>query len=466
MSFNVLIASAGLLAFGPGLAFAAEQPPARSDASTNVPSWMSQPLSLADALNVALEHNGDILKGKADLEAAYGIVVRTRAIALPKVQLAGTYKYDEAIEKFPFTASIGGGPTPTFGPSEHSWAGNVRLLQSIYEGGRITSSLRAARLTKEQALLQYQTVVTEAALNVRVAYYDILLGEQQIIVQQASLDLLQKELQDTTHRFEAGTVPQFNVLRAEVEVANARPRLIHARNFYRISKDNLIHLLGYHLPPALLQEIPLQLTGKLDAEPFDIELPAAVGQALRNRTELAALRKAEQLGRENVTSARAGYRPSVQVFTGYGGRNSTFTTDLTRDVSGWNAGVQVDWSIFDGLLTQGRIQEAKARHERTRVDVDDTSRRIELEVRTAHSNFIEAKEVLESQKKVQEQAEEALRLATSRYGAGTGTQLDVLNAQTALTEARTTQVQALHDYNVARARLERAIGQTIEQERK
>jgi outer membrane protein TolC len=95
------------------------------------------------------------------------------------------------------------------------------------------------------------------------------------------------------------------------------------------------------------------------------------------------------------------------------------------------------------------------------VDVDDTSRRVELEVRTAHSNFIEAKEVLESQKKVQEQAEEALRLATSRSRAGTGTQLDVLNAQTALTEARTTQVQALHDYETARARLERAIGQSV-----
>ena len=74
---------------------------------------------------------------------------------------------------------------------------------------------------------------------------------------------------------------------------------------------------------------------------------------------------------------------------------------------------------------------------------------------------IEAKEVLESQKKVQEQAEEALRLATSRSRAGTGTQLDVLNAQTALTEARTTQVQALHDYETARARLERAIGSVI-----
>ena len=92
------------------------------------------------------------------------------------------------------------------------------------------------------------------------------------------------------------------------------------------------------------------------------------------------------------------------------------------------------------------------------LELDDTARRIELEVRTAFSNFIESRELLESQKKVVEQAEEALRLATVRSQAGTGTQLDVLGAQTALTEARTTQIQALHDYAVARARLERAVG--------
>ncbi|MCF7669888.1 MAG: TolC family protein, partial [Verrucomicrobia bacterium] len=98
-----------------------------------------------------------------------------------------------------------------------------------------------------------------------------------------------------------------------------------------------------------------------------------------------------------------------------------------------------------------------------KVSLDDIMRKIELEVRTAYSNFREAQEVLESQKKVQEQAEEALRLAKVRNEAGTGTQLDVLDAQTSLTQARTTQIQALRDYTVARAKLERAIGQTLVQ---
>jgi len=131
------------------------------------------------------------------------------------------------------------------------------------------------------------------------------------------------------------------------------------------------------------------------------------------------------------------------------------------DISGWFAGGQLSWDIFDGLLTQGKVDEAKARYRQAQIAVDDTTRRIELEVRTAYSYYSEAKEVLESQKKVVEQAEEALRLATARSEAGTGTQLDGLGAQTSLTEARTTQIVALHDYSVARARLERAIGQNL-----
>jgi len=383
--------------------------------------------------------------------------VQTRAAAIPKIRVTGSYTDMDpgAVDRFP---SLGGMAIKQ--PHENLNAG-VQIIQSVYEGGRVNSALRAAKLTKEQALLQYQTAIADTLLAVRVAYYDVLLAAQQITVQEASVNLLTNELQDQQRRFDAGTVPRFNVLRAEVELSNTRPKLIRARNDNRIARNNLVNLLGCHLPPDVSEDIPLQLTGTLDAEPYQIELPAAIAQALEKRTELAALRKAEQLRREGIVNAQSGYKPSVQVFAGYGWRNSQFQEDIGNDLGGWNAGAQMSWNIFDGQLTKGKVQEARALHEKSKTEVDDTGRRVELEVRTAYSYFIEAREVLDSQKKVQEEAEESLRLARSRFDAGTGTQLDVLNAQTALTEARTTQVQALHDYAVARARLERAIGQDV-----
>jgi outer membrane protein TolC len=162
-------------------------------------------------------------------------------------------------------------------------------------------------------------------------------------------------------------------------------------------------------------------------------------------------------------AARSGYKPAVQVFAGYGWNNSQFIDpgDLGYTLHGWNAGAQLQWNIFDGLLTHGKVVQAKALYEKSKNDLADQSRQIELEVRTAYSDFIEAKDVLDSQEKVQEEADEALREAKARAGAGTGTQLDVLDSETALTQARTTQVQALHDYDTARAKLQRAIGEDM-----
>src|SRR5207237_10706416 len=120
----------------------------------------------------------------------------------------------------------------TFGTPQN-WSAQVKLVQSLYQGGRMLSAFRAARLSKQQSLLNYQTALADTVLSVQVAYYDVLLAEQQILVEEASVQLLTSELTDTTRRYNAGTVPRFNVLRAEVELANARPKLIRARNNLR-----------------------------------------------------------------------------------------------------------------------------------------------------------------------------------------------------------------------------------------
>ncbi len=433
------------------LVYFAVQGSARAQ-NTNSLSWISAPLSLMDSLNIALRQNATILKAQNDLEATHGLVVQTRAVALPQLTASGQYKYTDpnAIETFPNSS----------GSPNQNWNGGIQLLQSVYQGGRLIAAIRAADATKKQALAQYQTSVADTLLSVRLAYYDTLLAAQQITVHEASVVLLQKELEDQQHRLDAGTVPKFNVLRAEVAVANERPNLISAKNNYRIAKNNLANLLGYNLPRDVWEDIPLNLTDTLEAVPYEINLPEAIQQALTRRTELTTLRKQVELQELNIVNAKAGYKPTVQIFAGYNWFNAQFTepVELDHDIRGWNAGAELNWNIFDGLLTHGKVIQANAQFAHAKTDLADQSRQIELAVRTAYSDFLEAKEVLDSQTKVQEQADEALREAKSRTDAGTGTQLDVLDAETSLTQSRTTQIQAVHDYAAARAKFERAIG--------
>jgi outer membrane protein TolC len=420
--------------------------------------WPDSSLTLADSLNLAEARNGTLAAARKELEAAEGIVIQTRAIVLPKVQATGDFTTVE-------DSSLEVAETPfgrfDFAQSER-WDVGIRLVQSIYEGGRMASALRSARLTREAAIHRYQTVLLDTFLEVRVAYYDALLAREQIAVHEASIGLLERELLDNQRRFNAGNVPRFNVLRAEVELANARPGLIRARNAWRNARTRLAHLLGYDVPDHFTEEIPLELAGSLATPDLQIELQQALAIARQQRTELRALRAAEGLRREEVAQAKAGYFPSLQGFVGYGVRRSQFGESLDSELHGWNAGVQATWDIFDGRLTRGRVVEASARREQAAIDVDNALRQISLEVRTTYSDFVEAREVLESQGKVLEQATEALRLATARAEAGTGTQLDVLSAQTSLTEARTTQNVARRDFLAAMARLQRAMGSGLQ----
>src|SRR5262249_12367078 len=154
---------------------------------------------------IALKQNPAILRAQKDLEINHGVVLETRAIAIPRVQFKGSYDAISKSDLNSFNFSLGG-TNITFGDA-HLWNTQVRIVQSLYEGGRIASSIRTARLLGEQAVLTFQTSVADAILAVQVAYYDVLVNLQQIAVQEASVQLLTRELTETTRRFNAGTVP-------------------------------------------------------------------------------------------------------------------------------------------------------------------------------------------------------------------------------------------------------------------
>ncbi len=438
-------------------------PATAQSTQTNLPAWLTRPLSLVDALNTALQQNAQVAEARNDLETSRGVVVETRAVALPQLQANGQYKYTQPsdIEAFGVNGFSLSAP-------DQNWNAGIQLVQSIYLGGRLSAAFRAATATEKQALANYETSLADAMLNVRLAYNDVLLAAQEITVHEASVALLAKELSDQQQRLNAGTVPKFNVLRAQVAVANERPNLIQARNNYRIAKNNLANLLGYNIPHDVWEDIPLNLIDGFDVAPVQINLPDAIQQALGRRTELLALRQNMELQQLNIINAKSGYKPAVSVFAGYGWFNEQYPppgqseVSLARDYSGWNAGAQLSWNIFDGLLTAGKVREAKAQYAKSQTVLDDQARQIELQVRTAYSDLLQARETLDSQVTVQAEAEEALREAKQRAEAGTGTQLDVLDAETSLTQARTTQIQAQHDYAAARARFDRAVGTDVQ----
>lgn len=402
-------------------------------------------LDLPTALRFAVDNNFSIRQARERIKQQEGVVVEVKARSIPNVSAAGSYQLnDETLSQ-------------SFPTSDRTWNLSLTATQSLFSGGGVRSSVKSTELTREAALLELKGVVNDALLDVRVKFYDILLAREKIKVQESNAELLRQQLKNATDRFEAGTVSAFEKLRAEVALANSQVPLITARNSYRLSIEALRQSLGFATnTPETLRKVP-EFVGTLDFVPVTFELQASLDAARASRPELARLAKLVDARESSVTTAKANRYPNVSAFGGWQLRKGT-TDSFSDSKDGWLVGVQSQWSIFDGASTNGRVAQARSAVEQSRLGLNEQSLAIDVEVRRALSSLQEATELAEASQKVVAQAEESLRLANARYGAGTATQLDVLQSQVDLTTARTNQIQSFYSYNVAVAKVRKAVG--------
>ena len=413
-------------------------------------------LTLDAALSLALKQNPDILKAIHEIERTRGHVIEVRAQALPHLAATGSYsQYAPELVGGGSTFSASSASTVTIGSQEKSWRIALQVRQILYSGGKVTAALRIAEVTQDTSHQMLRETVDKVIATVRTQFYTALLNRELITVAEESIMLLSDQLKDQQNRFDAGTVPRFNVLQAEVALANARPNLIRAKNNFHISRLQLAKTLG------LDTDDEPGVSGTLRMIPREVNLSRALAAARKNRPILKAQQNTVSNGEQQITVAKAGYKPSLSADVGYEFANSRGSSDLSKVTNGWYLGVNGTWALFDGFQTKGQVEQARASLASAKVGLGDSVHQVELEVQQAYAQAKVAREVIATQEKVVEQADEALRLAKERLNAGAGTQLDVLNAQVALTSARTTQKQATSDYNVALAEYDRATGAEV-----
>lgn len=421
-------------------------------AETPVVQDVPERLDLPNALAYALDNNYAIRAARERIREQDGLLIETRAANLPGVSLNGGY----AVTDRGLNESFGPG-TPAL--ADESWRLAINLRQNLYSGGGVRASLESQRLGRDAALLELQSVIEAVLLEVRVRYFSVLLERERIGVQEESVAVLTRQLENARNRFDAGSISQFEVLRAEVELANAQPPLIRARNQYRIAIDELRRVLGFdHRTPGNVRKVP-EFLGELAYVPVDYALESSLDRALARRPELTRLQRLAESAESAVVSARAGRLPVVDAVAGYQMRSSQFSSRLDDAREGWQVGVEANWAIFDGRRTSGREAQARSRLNQTRLLGDEQRLEVEVEVRRAHSSLQEASELAAAARRVVAQAVEALRLSESRYSAGSATQLDVLQARVSLTQARTNQLEANYSHMVAVATLRRVIGE-------
>ena len=178
-------------------------------------------LDLSTAIQFAVDNNFAIRQARERIRQQEGVEIEVRAQQLPKLVASSSYSLnDKEI-------------STTFPASDRTWGIGLTARQTIYAGGGVQASIQATRLAREAALLELQGVINEQLLAVRTKFYNVLLTRQRIVVQEENVKLLEEQLRNARNRFEAGASSNFELLRAEVALANGRPPLIKARNDFR-----------------------------------------------------------------------------------------------------------------------------------------------------------------------------------------------------------------------------------------
>jgi len=440
-------------------------------------------LTLEGCVNLAIRQNPLARAALAEIEEAVGLTMVARAGIFPRLTTNAYFQYRESdfgdsvdfttlqeritfAEQLAFALDNPGTdfPRPIGRGSEirnEDYNITVRLSHSLYSGGRIRAQIAIAKLREQERFYQYQGVVNGVILQTRLAFYDVLRARELLRIQRESLARKKQEVELQEGQFEAGVVGELNVMRAQVSLTTTRPAIINAEAMYERALVRLAAVMGMPLDPET-GTAPLHVEGNLGVVAPTIDLPNALGRATALRPEVAAQRRFIEQLQQQVTVARSGILPRVDLFGSY-----EFYSELNKNlpnpnVSTYTAGVSGSWRIFDGMQAAGEIQSVRASIEAEEHRLQEFMVRIESEVRSA---FIQYHGALAAYRAARESAALAMEVWSSvreSYDAGLSSQLEILQAQNEITGTERVVLDAQHQLNMAIAELDAAIGLDVE----
>ena len=424
----------------------------------------------SDCVGIAVRQNPDVLASLKRVDASAGTVTASKGPLYPALTTTGFYQRLEQ------SVANGGQETLTVNnkgvavlttsnfvrPSDYY--GDVRVAQSLYSGGAVRNRIAAAKLREKAAGFDYQTQLDVTTLAVRAAFYTTLFAEANIGIRQQAVDLLGAQVKDQQDRLAAGSVGQINVNRSQVQLANERPALLEAQATLNTSYATLAQLLGVSYAPGSLKA-PFRVRGTLEYRPMPLTVGECVERAEARRPEVQSRLLAIDALKRQVAAEKGATRPQVAAFAAYDLYSEPDIRTVDDYYSGYTLGVVVNWTIFDGFATRGRVRSVQAQVGEAEAQLAATRHQVETDVYSAYTDLRTAESSLRPLSDNVRLATDTLDLTSRNFDAGiTTTQLDVLQARVDLTRSRLGELSGRLTYNTALARLERAmaLGRPVE----
>ncbi len=410
-------------------------------------------LTLDDSLRLALKQNPFYQAALAREDQASAAVKEAVAGFFPSVNASGTDVLDKKVFSIEFPSLVPGQP-PTKIKMDftrtYSFALNFSL--PLFTGGRLIAGYKTANYNLEATREAIRQSRQETVLNVKKAFYGCLLARSFVSVAEEGVTLAEKHYTNVKNLYEVGMASKFDLLRSEVQLANLKPQLIRARNAIDTAEIGLKMLLGIDLAR------PVEFKGELTFQEVESKVDENIAEALTHRPEINQIEYQKLMAAEMVKMNKGAYLPTIAI----GGAYNYWSNVLNLSRSNWESYYQVNLvlniPLFNGFANSAKVGQAKAALRQLEYSQKGLIESVKFEVQEAVLALRQARESLLSQEKNVEQAQEAVRIAELNYSEGLATNLDVSSAQVALSQAKTNQVQALYDYAVALAQIEKSVG--------
>ena len=420
-------------------------------------SQQPRTITLEQAVTVALEKNKDLNTAQLEIEKADARVSEAWGYAMPSVDLSANYtrSLERPVFFLPDFANPGSNKTvPVKIGTEHSWGMTLSARQTIFNS-TVIIGVGAAHIYSEAARELYRAKKLETVSNVRKTFYAVLLASEARDLMRANLKNAEENLGNVRTMSKQGLVSEYDELRATVGVENLRPEVIRAENNYLLALDGLKSAMGIDASEQIVVDGTLQF----QQVPED-RVVSAVDEVKESNAGLKALRLQIGVNQAFLNVERSNYLPLVSDFGNlqYQAAKNTFNISTNDFFRSSQVGLSLSFSVFQGFQTNARVDQAKVEVRKTEEQVAN----LENNLRTAAHSLVlqlrQSQQRIEAQGKTVEQAERGYKIATTRFLSGAGTQLEVNDAQLALTQAKVNRIQAVYDYLVASADFDRTLG--------
>lgn len=333
----------------------------------------------------------------------------------------------------------------------NSHSNSITASLPIFTGGELQGQIGQAKANYRSMLSAEEQAYNEMKETATTGYFNMLNATNMKALRQESVDRLQAHLDNVIAQYNVGIVARADVLRSEVELANAQQNYITASNQYDVAEATLNNIIGTPLGTTLL------LKDRLQYEPYENDMAYCLAYSEQHRPELKQAEYAIDSAEAALVVARSGHMPKVyaNASNNWGGNGSDWPGD---DDENWSVGVTASMNVFDSGVTWSKIHAAQENLAKAKESQRQIKDNVELEVRTDYLNLREAEKRITTTQVAVASAEEDYHIAVVRYQAGVGTNIDVMDAQEALTQAKTNYYQALYNYNTSKAALNTSMG--------